>query len=63
MRTYHFFYEINGRQVLFNLPEGRDWAEADGDPSLTVEVLDGDDETLILSDGTQVDIIRKEGGR
>jgi len=61
MKAYQFFLAVDGRQVLFNLPESRDWAEADGDPSLTVEVLDGDDESLVLSDGTQVDVIRKEG--
>ena len=56
MRTYQFFYEVEGEKILFNLPEDRSWAEADKDPALTIEVIGGDEDTLILANGNEIDV-------
>ena len=67
MKTYQFFLSTNavGDKMLFNLPEGRSWAESDLDPSLSIEVLDVQDDIVILYDGTEVEIvnIQEDKGR
>jgi len=56
MKTYQFFHEVEGEKILFNLPKNRGWAEADKDPALTIEIQDGDDDFIILSNGEQVEV-------
>ena len=57
MKTYQFYYTVDGKKVLFNLPENRDWAEADNEPALSVNILDAQEDVIILEGGTEVEIV------
>jgi hypothetical protein len=37
---------------IFSVPEGRDYAECDADPSLTVDIQETGEDYVILEDGT-----------